>query len=62
MLYGYIIIISSLLLLIGYSIGRRVGIKEGVEKGKTLNAIYSKQESYYTNICPMCKTNYINKD
>lgn len=58
MLYGYIIIISSILILIGYSIGRRIGIKEGIEKGKSLNSILFKQKSYYSNTCPICKTNH----
>lgn len=55
MLYGYIIIISSILFLVGYVTGRRIGIKEGIKRGITLNSISLKLESYYNDICPLCK-------
>jgi len=59
MLYGYLIIISSLLILIGYATGRRVGIKEGTKKGMALNSITFKLEGYYNDICPLCKRNHV---
>jgi len=60
MLYGNMIIISSVFILIGYATGRRVGIKEGIKKGRALNSISFKLESYYKDICPLCKRNHIN--
>jgi len=53
------IIIVSVLLLIGYATGRRVGIKEGMKKGMAQNSISFKLESYYNNICPLCRRNHV---
>lgn len=59
MLYGYLIIFSSLLLLIGYATGRRIGIKEGTKKGVAINSISSKLNSYYNDTCPLCKRKHV---
>lgn len=57
MLYGYMIIVFSLPLLIGYAVGRRVGIKEGFKKGLALSSISFKLESY-NDLCYFCKRNH----
>jgi len=53
------IIISCILILIGYATGRRVGIKEGTKKGMALNSISFKLESYNNDTCPLCKRHHV---
>lgn len=54
MLYGYIIILSFFVLLIGYATGRRVGIKEGYKRANVELPIILKQQLYESSICPIC--------
>lgn len=55
MLYGYIIILSLSMVLIGYSVGRRVGIREGAERTKHSLALDYKLLCLQQNQCPVCK-------
>ncbi|SDK49384.1 hypothetical protein [Natronincola ferrireducens] len=56
MLYGYILICCLIILLMGYSMGRRIGIKEGNEKAFS-NTIISLKLDYYNNkSCPICSS------
>ncbi|MBM7613837.1 hypothetical protein [Alkaliphilus hydrothermalis] len=52
--YGYIIIICLFNMLLGYSVGRRIGNKEGFEKGMSEVPLSLKLEYYQTSQCPVC--------
>ncbi|KAB3527249.1 hypothetical protein [Alkaliphilus serpentinus] len=54
MLYGYIIILSLFTLLLGYGIGRRIGLKEGYKKATVELPFILKEKLYENNICPIC--------
>ncbi|AKL95380.1 hypothetical protein CACET_c19320 [Clostridium aceticum] len=54
MLHGYILISCLILLLIGYSIGRRVGIKEGDKRAVNHAVIQLKLDYYNHKKCPIC--------
>lgn len=54
MLYGTIIIICLFMLLIGYSLGRRIGKKEGYEKALSYVPLALKIEYFQRNQCPIC--------
>ncbi len=54
MLYGYIIILSLLLILISYSYGRKIGNKEGYYKGISEIPLSLKLSYLQTNECPIC--------
>ncbi|AOY77167.1 hypothetical protein [Clostridium formicaceticum] len=57
MLYGYILISCLVLLLLGYSIGRRIGIKEGSKKARSHAVIELKLDYYHHKKCPICANN-----
>lgn len=54
MLYGIVVIISLFLILVGYSVGRRIGLREGFEKGLNYAPIMLRKEYYNTEKCPIC--------
>ncbi|SNR87953.1 hypothetical protein SAMN05446037_1001193 [Anaerovirgula multivorans] len=62
MLYGYILIACLTMVLLGYSIGRRIGIKEGRERAKNHAIIELKLDYYNNKKCPICLNNSVNKN
>ncbi|SES69850.1 hypothetical protein SAMN05660297_00291 [Natronincola peptidivorans] len=56
MLYGYILIFYLVILLLGYSIGRRIGIEEGREKAINQTVIGLKIDYYNKKKCPICSS------
>lgn len=54
MLYGYILIVSLIIALIGYSVGRRIGIREGQAKAVNHAMIELKLDYYNNKKCPIC--------
>lgn len=62
MLYGYIIITYLIILLIGFAVGRRVGIKEGQNKAIEQLPIGLKLKYYSNKKCPICLNNESNRD
>lgn len=52
MILGTIIVLS--VFLIGYSIGRRIGICQGKNEGLVFYLIKLKQEMLETSLCPLC--------
>ncbi len=54
MLYGYIIILCLIMLLTGYSVGRRKGIDEGMKKGRACLPIQYKMRYLKEDKCPIC--------
>ncbi|QEK12170.1 hypothetical protein FQB35_07160 [Crassaminicella thermophila] len=62
MIYGiYSIIILSIFLL-GYAIGRRIGIKEGYKKGVYYAPLKMREDVYNDHSCPLCNNQIDNKD
>jgi hypothetical protein len=51
---GWFIIIALLIFLVGYSIGRRTGIKEGYNEGMAYAPIEIKREYFEHGRCPIC--------
>lgn len=54
MLYGYIIILCLIMVLLGYATGRRIGIKEGFQKGLCQVPLDLKLAYFETSKCPIC--------
>lgn len=54
MTYGIYAIIGLTLFLSGYSIGRRMGIKEGFEQGRNINTLHLKEQLLEKAFCPLC--------
>ena len=54
MIYGIYGISILFVFLIGYAIGRRVGIKEGFLKGSTINTLKLKEQLLKKSRCPLC--------
>ena len=61
MFYGYILIACLTVLLVGYSVGRRIGIKEGKKIAINRTIIELKADYYTDKKCPICLSNLINK-
>ncbi|MCT4604972.1 MAG: hypothetical protein N4A64_02540 [Marinisporobacter sp.] len=61
MIYGIYSIIVLFIFLIGYAYGRRVGIKEGYEKGLAYSPLKIKEDVYNDFSCPLC-TDKIDND
>ncbi|TCO79776.1 hypothetical protein [Marinisporobacter balticus] len=53
MKYGMVSIILLLIFLIGYAFGRRIGIKEGYERGMAYIPLKSKEKVYEDYSCPL---------
>ena len=51
------LIIILFILLIGYSIGRRIGLKEGYTKGINEAPINIRKEILKSGLCPFCRKN-----
>lgn len=54
MTYGIYIIVGLTLFLLGYSFGRRMGIKEGFEKGTRVNTLQLREQLLEKSFCPLC--------
>ncbi|HHX23291.1 MAG: hypothetical protein ACOX2A_09525 [Tepidanaerobacteraceae bacterium] len=53
---GLLVAILALsIYLIGYTMGRRIGKKEGIFEGKAIIPIELKKQMLDTMICPLCK-------
>lgn len=53
MKYGIITIMILLVFLIGYALGRRIGIKQGYERGIAYAPLKLKEEAYENYSCPL---------
>lgn len=57
MLFDKVLLIAVLeiaVFLFGYTIGRRVGKREGITEGMSLLPLDLKKQLYETSICPLC--------
>ncbi|WP_041720773.1 hypothetical protein [Alkaliphilus metalliredigens] len=54
MLYGYILSYSLVLILMGYGVGRRFGVKEGLNKGLKRQRLIDKSYYFGHKQCPIC--------
>lgn len=54
MLYGYIIILCLIMVLAGYAVGRRIGIEDGLKKGRACLPIQYKMQYIKEDRCPIC--------
>lgn len=48
------ILLLLLCILIGFSVGRRLGYHDGVEHGRALASIELREQSLREGICPIC--------